>query len=98
MVFLTSSDERRFGQWEHTSWWDFVRAEDKSEEYQKVIASGLTRTVVAAKETVASTRTIGNMAEAFVMNIMNRGNDGAPDRVLNAPDRRGLDRPLGRST
>ena len=34
---------------------------------------------------VASTRTIGNMAEAFVMNIMQRGNDGAPDRVLNAP-------------
>ena len=23
-VFLTSSDERRYGQWEHTSWWDFV--------------------------------------------------------------------------
>ncbi|HEX6116184.1 MAG TPA: FAD-dependent oxidoreductase, partial [Solirubrobacterales bacterium] len=39
----------------------------------------------AAKETVASTRTIGNMAEAFLMNIMNRGNDGSPDRVLNAP-------------
>ena len=85
MVFLTSSDERRFGQWEHTSWWDFVRAEGKSEEYRRVIAVGLTRTVVAAKETVASTRTIGNMAEAFVMNFMNRGNDGAPDRVLNAP-------------
>ena len=25
------------------------------------------------------------MAEAFLMNFMNRGNDGAPDRVLNAP-------------
>jgi hypothetical protein len=25
------------------------------------------------------------MAEAFVMNIMQRGNDGAPDRVLDAP-------------
>ena len=85
LVFLTSSDERRFGQWEKTSWWDFVRAEGKSDEYRKVIASGLTRTVVAAKETVASTRTIGNMAEAFVMNIMGRGNDGALDRVLNAP-------------
>ena len=85
MVFLTSCDERRYGQWEHTSWWDFVGAESKSEEYQKVVARGLTRILVAAKETVASTRTIGNMAEAFVMNIMQRGNDGAPDRVLNAP-------------
>jgi uncharacterized protein with NAD-binding domain and iron-sulfur cluster len=85
MVFLTSSEERRYGQWENVSWWDYVRAEGKSEEYQRVIARGLTRSLVAAKETVASTRTIGNMAEAFVMNIMGRGNDGAPDRVLNAP-------------
>ena len=84
-VFLTSSEQRRFGQWEHTVWWDFVRAEGKSDEYKKVIARGLTRSLVAAKETVASTRTIGNMAEAFVMNIQNRGNDGSPDRVLNAP-------------
>jgi len=85
MVFFTSSDKRRFGEWEHVAWWDYVRAEGKSEEYQKVIARGLTRSLVAAKEKVASTRTIGNMAEAFVMCIMQRGNDGAPDRVLNAP-------------
>ncbi len=85
MVFLTSCDERRFGQWEHTSWWDFVKAEGKSEEYKTVIAAGLTRNLVAAKETVASTRTIGNMGEAFVYNIMGRGNDGALDRVLDKP-------------
>ena len=92
-VFLTSSDERRFGQWEHTTWWDFVRAEGKSDEYKKVIARGLTRSLVAAKETVASTRTIGNMAEAFVMNFQNRGNDGSPDRVLNAPTNEAWIRP-----
>src|SRR3954464_2165670 len=85
MVFVTSCDERRFGQWEHVSWWDFIRAEGKSEEYQRVLARGLTRTVVAAKERKASTRTIGHMGEAFVNNFAGRGNDGAPDRVLNAP-------------
>jgi uncharacterized protein with NAD-binding domain and iron-sulfur cluster len=85
MVFLTSSDERRFGQWEHVSWWDFIKAEGKSEEYKKVLARGLTRTVVAAKERKASTRTIGNMAEAFICNFEGRGNDGAPDRVLDLP-------------
>jgi uncharacterized protein with NAD-binding domain and iron-sulfur cluster len=85
MVFVTSSKERRFGQWEHVSWWDFVKAEGKSEAYRKEIAAGLTRNVVAAKEKVASTRTIGHMGEAFVWNIMGRGNDGAPDRVLNLP-------------
>ena len=85
MVFVTSCDERRFGEWEHTSWWDFIKAEDKSDEYKKVLARGLTRAVVAAKERKASTRTIGNMGEAFVYCIMGRGNDGAADRVLNAP-------------
>jgi uncharacterized protein with NAD-binding domain and iron-sulfur cluster len=85
MVFVTSCDERRYGQWEHVSWWDFIKAEGKSEEYQKVVARGLTRAVVAAKERKASTRTIGNMGEAFVYCIMGRGNDGAPDRVLDLP-------------
>jgi uncharacterized protein with NAD-binding domain and iron-sulfur cluster len=85
MVFLTSSDERRYGQWENVSWWDFIKAEGKSEEYKKVLARGLTRAVVAAKERKASTRTIGNMAEAFICNFEGRGNDGAPDRVLDLP-------------
>ncbi|HEX6876894.1 MAG TPA: FAD-dependent oxidoreductase [Nocardioidaceae bacterium] len=85
VVFLTSSDARRFGQWENVSWWDFIAAQNKSAEYKRVLAAGLTRNLVAAKETVASTRTIGHMAEAFVYNIMGRGNDGAPDRVLDLP-------------
>lgn len=85
LVFLTSCDERRMGQWEKVAWWDFIGAEGRSEEYQRVLAAGLTRSLVAAKETVASTRTIGNMGEAFVMNILGRGNDGALDRVLDLP-------------
>ncbi|HYH57897.1 MAG TPA: FAD-dependent oxidoreductase [Thermoleophilaceae bacterium] len=93
MVFLTSCDERRFGEWEHVSWWDFIQAEGKSEEYQKVLARGLTRAVVAAKERKASTRTIGNMGEAFVYNFQQRGNDGPPDRILNAPTNEAWIRP-----
>jgi uncharacterized protein with NAD-binding domain and iron-sulfur cluster len=85
LVFVTSSNERRFGQWEHVSWWNFIKADGKSDAYRKELAAGLTRNLVAAKETVASTRTIGHMGEAFVWNIMGRGNDGAPDRVLNLP-------------
>ena len=85
MAFFTSSDERRFGQWEKVSWWDYVRAERFSHEYQAVLARGLTKSLVAAKADSASTRTIGNMAEAFIYNMMGRGNDGALDRVLNGP-------------
>lgn len=85
LIFVTSCDERRYGQWEKVPWWEFVQADRFSDEYRTIIARGLTRSLVAAKEEVASTRTIGNMGEAFVMNILGRGNDGALDRVLNAP-------------
>jgi uncharacterized protein with NAD-binding domain and iron-sulfur cluster len=96
LVFYTSCDERRFGQWEYVPWWDFIGAETRSPEYQKIVAKGLTRSLVAAKEDVASTRTIGNMAEAFIMNIMGRGNDGALDRVLDRPTNEAWIRPWTR--
>lgn len=85
LVFLTSSEQRRFGQWENVAWWDFVGADSRSPDYQKVLAAGLTRNLVAAKETVASTRTIGNMGEAFVHAIAGLGADGQIDRVLDLP-------------
>jgi hypothetical protein len=85
LVFVTSCDARRFGQWENVSWWNFVGAGSRSKEYQKVLAAGLTRNLVAAKETVASTRTIGNMGEAFVFTMAQQGNDGEIDRVLDLP-------------
>lgn len=85
LVFLTSSKERRFGQWENMSWWDFVGASTRSPDYQHVLAAGLTRNLVAAKETLASTRTIGNMGEAFVYTMIGAGANGAIDRVLSLP-------------
>ncbi|MCK9249107.1 MAG: FAD-dependent oxidoreductase [Solirubrobacteraceae bacterium] len=85
LVFMTSCDDRRYGQWDGVSWWDYVKADGMSQDYKTVVAAGMTRSVVAAKETVASARTIANMAEAFLFNAMQRGNDGALDRVLDLP-------------
>jgi uncharacterized protein with NAD-binding domain and iron-sulfur cluster len=84
-VFLTSSEERRLGQWEHTSWWDYIRAEGKSEEYKRMLAIGVTRNLVAAKAEAASTRTIGRMAEQFLYAHPRSGSQEAPDRLLNGP-------------
>jgi uncharacterized protein with NAD-binding domain and iron-sulfur cluster len=85
VVFLSSCDERRTGEWERTSWWDFVRAANRSPEYQTVAARGLTRALVAAKEEVASARTIGTMAEAFLYALAGLGTEGHADQVLNGP-------------
>ncbi|AYC40128.1 hydroxysqualene dehydroxylase [Streptomyces griseorubiginosus] len=85
VVFLTSCDARRNSTWEDTPWWTFVRAGQMSKEYQRILAVGITRNIVATKAEVASTRTVGTLGEAFVFNALGRGADGPPDRILNAP-------------
>ncbi|MFF7949307.1 hydroxysqualene dehydroxylase [Streptomyces griseorubiginosus] len=85
VVFLTSCDARRNSAWEDTPWWTFVRAGQMSKEYQRILAVGITRNIVATKAEVASTRTVGTLGEAFVFNALGRGADGPPDRILNAP-------------
>ena len=87
-MFMTSCEERRYGQWEQTSWWDYVAADSMSAEYQRMLAIGLTRNLVAAKAEAASTRTIGKIAEAFLTNAVYKDQsqgEGPPDQVLNGP-------------
>ncbi len=53
-----------------------------------MLAVGLTRNLVAARADLASTRTIGNMAEAFITNVIVRDQsqgEGRFDRVLDGP-------------
>ncbi|MFG3497429.1 FAD-dependent oxidoreductase [Streptomyces sp. NPDC047928] len=85
LVFLTSCDERRDDVWERTPWWEFTRAARMSVDYQRILAIGVTRNIVATKAEEASTRTVGTLGEAFVFNALGRGADGPPDRILNAP-------------
>jgi uncharacterized protein with NAD-binding domain and iron-sulfur cluster len=85
LVYFTSSEARRLGQWEKVPWTDFIGARTRSPEYQTVLSRLLTRTLVAAKADLASTRTIGSISEAFVNNALGRDKDGEADRVLNGP-------------
>ncbi|MBC7300784.1 MAG: FAD-dependent oxidoreductase [Nocardia sp.] len=85
MVFNSSCDVRRFGQWEHTSWHEFVRGHERSHEFRAIVSRSLTSIMVAAKENLASTRTIGSMGEQFLGNPLGLGNDGPLDRVLDNP-------------
>ncbi|GGX63900.1 hydroxysqualene dehydroxylase [Streptomyces hiroshimensis] len=85
LVWLTSCDERRTGAWERVPWWEFIRAAKMSPNYQRLLAIGITRNIVATKAEVASTKTVSTCIEAFLFNALGRGADGEPDRVLNAP-------------
>lgn len=89
LVHLTSCDARREDDWEKTAWWDFIRAEEMSEEYQMLLGIGQTRNLVATRAQEASTRTVGRIIiEALMLwGLLGRGMDGDADvdRVLNAP-------------
>lgn len=85
LVFNTSCDARRFGQWEQMSWRDYVGGHQRSHEFRALLSRTLTSIMVAAKEEVASVRTIGNMGEQFLGNPFEIGSDGGLDRVLNGP-------------
>ena len=81
---LTSSPERRLGEYEGTGWWDFVGAEQRSPAYQKFLAAGITRSLVAAKARTASTRTIGDVFVQLMLTVINPA-AGSTDRVLDGP-------------
>jgi geranylgeranyl pyrophosphate synthase/uncharacterized protein with NAD-binding domain and iron-sulfur cluster len=81
---LTSCKQRRLGEYERTSWWDFVGAEQRSASYQKFLAGGITRSLVAAKARKASTRTIGDVFVQLMLTIVNP-TAGSTDRVFDGP-------------
>ncbi|MEU2868794.1 FAD-dependent oxidoreductase [Streptomyces olivoreticuli] len=85
LVWFTSCEQRRLDAWERLPWWEFIRAARMSPNYQRLLAIGITRNIVATKAEVASTRTVCTCVEAFFLNVLGRGADGEPDRVLNAP-------------
>ncbi len=83
LVILTSSDERRLGEWELVPWWDFIKADSFSDSYRELLAKGLTRSLVAMRAEEGSTRTVGIILLQLLFNLIKPG--GALDRVLNGP-------------
>ena len=59
LVLLTSCEERRLAEYEKIPWWDFIGAATRSLPYQRFLAQGQTRSLVAMRAEVSSTRTVG---------------------------------------
>lgn len=83
LTLLVSCDARRKGQWEQMSWWDFmVRGQDRTEAFEKFLADGMTRCLVAARGREMSALTGGMIS----LRLMLHPNRQVPtDRVLNGP-------------
>jgi len=83
LVLLTSCDERREHELDNVTWWEFMGAKARSPNYQRYLAGGLTRSLVAMKAEESSARTIGLIAQALMLDTLAPGRTS--DRVLNAP-------------
>ena len=83
LVLLTSCQERRLAEYENIAWWDFIDAKNKSVSYQKYLGEGLTRSLVAMKAEVSSTRTVGYIDLQLMLGLM--CSPGGFDRLLNGP-------------
>jgi len=80
---LTSCGARRLDEYERLGWWDYVEADRHSAAYQTFLAHGITRSLVAAKANLASTKTIGDILVQLFIDIGEPGTSA--DRVLCGP-------------
>src|SRR5208337_1817091 len=83
LVLLTTCQERRLAEYENIAWWDFVDAKNKSLSYQRYLGEGLTRSLVAMKAEISSTRTVGYIDLQLTLGLM--CSPGGFDRLLNGP-------------
>ncbi len=83
LVLLTTCPGRRLAEYENIAWWDFIDARNKSISYQKYLGEGLTRSLVAMKAEISSTRTVGYINLQLILGLLCSG--GGFDRLLNGP-------------
>ncbi|MFL5826634.1 MAG: FAD-dependent oxidoreductase [Thermoleophilaceae bacterium] len=83
LLFLTSCDKRRVDEWEKQSWWEYSGASTRGAGYQKFLADGLTRSLVAAQAKEMSARTGASILIQLLFDMAQPG--GQVDRVLCGP-------------
>ena len=81
--FLTSCQDRRLDDLEKIGWWEFLDADNHSSAYQKFLAEGLTRSLVAADAHVANAKIEGDIGMQLMMGLASPGVN--TDRLLNGP-------------
>ena len=80
---MTTCEQRRLDELEKIGWWDFIDAGERSAAYQEYFGFGLTRSLVAAKANLASTKTVGDIFLQLMFDELEPGMSS--DRVLNGP-------------
>lgn len=83
LTLATSCEERRLQEYENISWWDFIGAANRSTNYQRFLAVGLSRSLVACRAEEISARTGGDILLQLLFDMATPG--VRVDRLLNGP-------------
>jgi len=79
----TSCEDRFHEEFEHVSFWDFIGARTRSENYRRYLGQGMTRSMVAMRAEDSSTRTVGRILLQLLWGIVVPGR--VFDRLLSGP-------------
>lgn len=82
LEFLTSSDERRIGEYERMSWWDFLEGDLYSANFQRQLRA-VPRTMVAMDPKRGSARTVGGISMQLILDYADTGVTN--DRTMGGP-------------
>ncbi len=84
IVYSSSCDARRSGEWERTSWAEFVREDDYSEDFRMVLDAGA-HLLQASKAKTTSAKFTGWFLELALHSLFGRGANGPTFRMLALP-------------
>jgi len=79
----TSCEDRFHHEFEHVSFWDFIGARTRSDNYRRYLGQGMTRSMVAMRAEDSSTRTVGRILLQLLWGIVVPGR--VFDRLLSGP-------------
>jgi len=85
VVFFSSCDARRVGQWEHTTWTDFTDASAYGDDYRKILVKSFSEIVQASKAERTSAQFPCHALELIIYNALGRGSNGPVARSLDRP-------------
>ena len=82
LEFFTSSEERRLGEYEQMSWWQFLEGDLYSENFQRQLRA-VPRTMVAMDPRRGSARTVGTISMQLILDYADTGVSN--DRTMGGP-------------
>ena len=82
-ALATSCEERYREEYEQITFWDFIGANARSENYRRYLGQGMTRSLVAMRAEESSTRTVGRILLQLFYGILVPGR--VFDRLLSGP-------------